>query len=329
MGGAGKTVLASVAGWDPAMRDRYCDAILWTTLGKDPNVPELQSQLAHRLGRTDVAYASAEVGKADLQSILADLACLLIVDDVWDSQSLDALTCVGDRGALLFTTRDQGIAHARLDAASCVDVSDLDLEQALALLARWVSPAEDELTLDELPPIADAICLGVGNLALGVALCGGMIQAAGNTPDAWRNVLNALQRADLEAISLRFPPDQYQSPSLLAAIDLSISALAPDREALYRALAVFAGRGAVPSSSIGSLWGMQADEAACVASEFVDRSLAQRRAEGFILHDLQYDVVRSQLRPVPKDAGRTALATTTTSGLRSPTIWRRLTWVTN
>ena len=302
MGGAGKTALAIVAGYDEAIEKEYRDGVLCIPAGQRPNLPELQTALAHRLGKENAAYTNADIGKADLQVLLADRACLLIIDDVWEAASLDALDCVGSRGALLFTTRDRGLAHARLDDASCVEVSDLEPQQSLELLARWASTAERTVRADKLPASAPDICTGVGNLALGVALCGGMIQADGNTPDAWDRVAAAVRRHDPKTIALDgadgdYGPDQYKYSSLYAAIDLSIAVLREevDRQR-YRELAVFAGRGPVPPEAVEALWGTDTDETAGLLRQFANRSLLGRGNKGWIiLHDLLYDVARTQL----------------------------------
>ena len=277
MGGAGKTILATAIARDPAVQAAFPDGIAWVEAGQQATPTLLQERLAARLTGEAVSFPAAEVGRHRLAELLAGRAFLLVIDDVWDAEALNALNVVGaPRGALLFTTRDRSIARAV--GATAREVDELTLEQALALLGRWT-----ETDFDQLPPVADALCLRVGNLALGVALVGGMVKGRGAQPRDWQEVMGLLDRADIDAIADAYAPDSYKHASVLASITLSIDDLpAADRDR-YRELAVFAGRGSVPPAAVSALWasaGYSADDTARLLARLTDRSLAQRDDAG-------------------------------------------------
>lgn len=263
MGGAGKTVLAIAVARDLAVQKAFSGGI--AEAGHHATPVLLQERLAARLTGEPVSFPSAEAGRNRLAELLAGRAFLLVIDDVWDAEVLGAVDVVGaPLGALLFTTRDHGIARAA--GATVREVDELSLEQSLALLGRWTDTDSRRL-----PPVADALCLRVGNLALGVALVGGMVKGRGAQPRDWQDVLGLLDAADVGAIADAYGPDGYKHPSVLASITLSIDELAPVDRDRYRELAVSA-----------------------------DRSLAQRDDRGWItLHDLQYDVASRQLTAYP------------------------------
>jgi hypothetical protein len=178
MGGAGKTILAAAVAHDAAVQATFRDGIAWVDAGQQNTPTQLQERLTlvTRLSGEMASFPTTEVGRHRLAELLAGRAFLLVVDDVWDSEALNAFNVVGEpQGALLFTTRDRGIARAVGTVVQDVDV--LELEQARALLGRWT-----ETELDRLPPVADALCLRAGNLALAVALVGGMVKSRGAHP---------------------------------------------------------------------------------------------------------------------------------------------------
>ena len=273
----------------------FPDGAFWITAGPEPNLPVLQTVLARLAGDRTAAYTDAGVGKASLSALYAQRGCLLVIDDVWDLQTLDALYCLGDRGVLLITTRDAGIARARLDDSHCIEVSGLEREQSLRLLAWWAKGVAPSNSF-QLPPNANQICALVGDVALGVAICGGMIRARGGTAEAWQHVVEAVVRAEKTKIALQFPPDQYSHASLLSAIDVSLEALTVADRHRYLELAIFAGKGYIPPAAIEALWSLSPEETVRLLGELEDRSLAQRDSRGWlILHDLEYDVALSHL----------------------------------
>jgi len=293
MGGAGKTVLATAIAHAPAVRRIFRDGIAWVDAGQQATPTQLQERLAAWLTGEAVSFPTAEVGRHRLAELLAGRAFLLVIDDVWDAEALNALNVVGaPRGALLFTTRDRGIARAV--GATEREVDELALKQSLALLGRWT-----ETDFDRRPPIADSLCLRVGNLALGVALVGGMVKARGAHPRDWQDVMDLLESADIDAIADAYGPDRYKYASVLASITLSIGDLPHADQDRYCELAVFAGRGSVPPDAVSALWepaGCSAADTGRLLTRLTDRSLAQRDTRGWItLHDLQYEVAAHQL----------------------------------
>jgi WD40 repeat protein len=293
MGGVGKTILATAVAHDATVQASFPDGIAWVDAGQQATPTQLQERLAARLTREAPSFPTVEEGRQRLAEQLAGRAFLLVIDDVWDTEVLYALNVVGaPRGSVLFTTRDRGIARAV--GATVTDVDELELQQARALLGHWT-----ETDIQRLPPVADALCVRVGNLALAVALVGGMVKSRGAQPQDWQDVMRLLDAADIDAIREDYAPDNYKHASVLASITVSIDDLAPADQDRYRDLAVFAGRGRVPPSAVSALWASadcSPDDTGRLLARFTDRSLAQRDERGWIiLHDLQYDVAAHQL----------------------------------
>jgi WD40 repeat protein len=281
MGGVGKSVLAASLAYDTDVRRAFPDGVIWIELGQDPLLTERQSQLAAATGEAGPPFADVQRGRARLSELLANKACLIIVDNVWRSRHLSAFDAVGPRCRLVFTTRDAEIA--RTSGALKQEVGLLSDEEALVLLAQWA----DE-PVNSLPVEAHAVANECGKLALALAMAGAMVR---ERPERWSYVLRQLQNADLDRIRAEFP--HYPHPTVLMTVAVSIDDLSERESRLYRQLVVFRDHGPVPPAAIHVLWeseGIDKDDAEYFLDLYVDRSLARRdEANHISLHDLQMD----------------------------------------
>ena len=298
MGGSGKSVLAAAVRQDRAVCRRFPDGLTWVRLEPpDDRVTRTgmlvrrQQQLVAKLtpaGQVAGEVTDVEQGRDRLAELLRDRACLVVVDNVWTKDDVYAFDVLGQRGALLVTTRNAGLVRA-MDATE-VEVAELSDAQARTLAAGWAAVPEQLL-----PRSAAETLRLVGNLALGVATVAALAQGDGQR---WAELAGRLRGAELAALELRFPG--YPYPSLLAALQLGLDYLDPSDRRRYRELAVFAGRGAVPRPAIEALWspvGVSAADAGDLLARFGDRALLRRDpVTGRVdLHDLQFDLARADL----------------------------------
>ena len=123
MGGIGKSVVARALCEDPAVQAAFPDGILWTTLGKTPDLIRCLREWIDVLGGM-ISETAPTVER--LSGILADLlrerACLLIVDDAWQRTHVEPFRVGGPRCRLLITTRDRAIPEASGAAVYAVPV---------------------------------------------------------------------------------------------------------------------------------------------------------------------------------------------------------------
>ncbi len=100
-------MLAAALARDEELRREFPDGILWITLGQTPNLIARQMQLAQGLGDTDPQFTDTQAGKARLSVLLAERACLIVLDDVWEMVHLAVFNALGNKHSLLlFTTRN-------------------------------------------------------------------------------------------------------------------------------------------------------------------------------------------------------------------------------
>ena len=294
MGGAGKTVLASAVTEVPEVRRRFRDGVAWVSVGRR-SLPEAQAQLAIQLDGKSLG-ADVEENRLLLNQQLDGVACLVVLDDVWDPAALEAFDCLSSSGRLLVTTRDVEITRG---LGPQLEITQLEFGQSLELLARWIN-----LESHQLPPQAHELCMEVDHLALGVATVGALVAAGGGGAkwdDAWTDVLTRLRAADLDKVGHKFR--NYDHRTLLRAIDVSLEALEDEPRQRYHELAVFSGAGPVPRSAVEALWapaGYSSTASGELLRLFVARSLLRRdEARHLGLHDLQFDVATYYLRQHP------------------------------
>jgi WD40 repeat protein len=282
MGGVGKTIVALGLCHDQQVREHFPDGIVWVTIGKETNVSfeDRVKHLAQSLNQQFRVY-----NEATYQSLLSNKAVLVVLDDVWKLSDVEPFLLAPGRSRLLYTSRDQGLAGPLGADNHQVDV--LDDAQARRFLSRW-SGRENQ-------PLPEPSASGILNQAKGLALALAMIGAVlrGKPNAEWANQLANLEKARLKQVGVR--PANYRYESLYASIAVSVNALDDIDKARYLKLAVLLEDMPAPVPLLRCLWGGNEQDVQSTMLLLVDRSLAQREADGSIrLHDLQLDYVRGE-----------------------------------
>lgn len=241
MGGIGKSVLAAALAHDRQIRLAFPDGIIWVSLGPSSDVVEALRTVHRDLGG-DGAFDRVREGTLELKKLLAEKAVLLILDDAWSREAVDAFNVLGPRCRALVTTRDAGLTTILGGVHHQVEL--LSHEEAIRLLARACGLPEHELPAEAQQMVAEC-----GQLPLALALCGGMIRRGLR----WQTVLNSLQSSALDEISDRLP-EMQQHGSLWRVMHLSWEALPADQRERFLELAVFPGDESTPVAAIATLW---------------------------------------------------------------------------
>jgi WD40 repeat protein len=291
MGGVGKSVLAAQLA--RAVRDSsdaelavdYPAGVAWVTVGGARPVAAIQLELARAFGEDQPDLGGDwRSGRARLQQLATGRRGLLVLDDVWTQDRYEPFRLAAPGVQILITTRNQGLA-AEIGGVA-VSAGELEKDQSRELLAALTS-----LPPAKLPAEADDLLALVGDLALGVAMVGAIARERG--PRAWPGLLRRLRERQLEKIAHKFA-DNYEHATLLRAVEVAVDDLHTADQQRWAELAVFAGQGDVPESTIAALWHPfdQDDlDAEDRIVRFLARSLLQGAGDGrYRLHALQYDV---------------------------------------
>jgi WD40 repeat protein len=293
MGGIGKSVLAAALAREEAVRRQFSNGIVWIRLGYDRVNPiDEQIKIARALTNEPQSFVSIQEGKVFLENLLRDTACLLILDDVWHLDQIEAFNVLGVHCQMVITTRDTGIIATLGAEPYQLDV--LSNAQALQLLAQ-----ASEQEIETLPAAVQTVAEECGNLPLALAMIGAM---AKGDPTIWFDLLELLQSADLVEIEAEFR-DKYPYPNLLRAMKVSVDGLKPEEQECYFDFAVFPQDTPIPIGVLQTFWqpkGLNKIKQKKIIDSLVNRSLIRRDNVGRLtLHDLQLDYVRQQVKDLP------------------------------
>ena len=110
-GGIGKTVLAAALTQDSEIQLRFKDGILSTTLGQEPDVLAKVVNWIGALGGQGSSALTIEAASKHLQALLNDRACLLVIDDAWETDHVRPFVVGGASCRALVTTRRVVVAE--------------------------------------------------------------------------------------------------------------------------------------------------------------------------------------------------------------------------
>jgi len=292
MGGIGKTVLATALAHDEEVRRAFPDGIFWSTLGQKPNIEARIADICRSLGDTP-DFTDTEGGRRQINNLLKDKACLLILDDVWAIKHADEFKKVlGPKCYLLITTRIESVASGI--GAVNHRICTVSNEESLAYLSKWTGTRTEDI-----PDEAHKVCNECNGLFLALYLCGAQI-AAGTS---WADLLDSLQKADLHFLDNLYGEDDPQR-SIMKSMQVGLDALEqinPEYLKRYLELAVFFEDVPIPENTIVTLWCYSDSNISEARLRQIITILAQRALIMFsgispnrtiTLHDMQHAFLR-------------------------------------
>lgn len=289
MGGIGKTVLATEFARKCETRRAFPDGVIWLRFGASVDNTLSNLELVRSVFVKPESTASRAISPVSrINELLADRICLLVLDDVWRLSDIEPFTGIaGSRVRILITTRDASIITSLAVSQLSLDV--FTRAKSAQLLAEWsCQPVAD------LPPECAIVAGECGHLPFALAVCGALARA--NV--TWRDILAALQEADLEYLSAQLP--HYPYVSVFRSIKVSVDQLMRDLPLavdLFYELGVFRPDRPFPESAILTMWQAQRQlsdrDARKLLGLLIARSLVLSTDAGFSLHDLALDYIKA------------------------------------
>ncbi|MEH1902218.1 MAG: NB-ARC domain-containing protein [Nostoc sp.] len=256
LGSVGKSTIAAALAHNAEIQTRFCDGILWTTLGQQPDVLSLLSGWVQALGDCNFKPTSIEATSTHLRTLLYDKAVLVVVDDAWNTKDALVFNIGGVRCQVLVTTREGAIADAL--GASTYSLDIMTASQAMELLTKKLGR---EITGKE-HESAENLAKGVGYLPLALELAAAEI-ADGTT---WTVLLRDIQQEIARLKTLDRPgandiTDEASSKrlSLTASLNLSIKRLVQEDKKYFTWLGVLPEDVTINPKMTATLWDI-ADE---------------------------------------------------------------------
>lgn len=288
MGGVGKTVIARALCEDPVVQRAFPDGILWATLGQHPDLITLLREWIVLLGgEVRDSLLTLNLLKNILTSLLRERTCLLVLDNVWDQEHLEALRVGGPRCRVLFTTRDARIASAI--GASLQSIPVMQEDESIALLEEWTYGALKETPWETKAQIVKRL----GYLPLALKLAGTLLRT--QSPATFLDTFSLLQQETKSVIP--------GNAEVCQTFELSLQELSTQDRSLCVALAIFREGEPLCRQAIERLWsalaGLSKEQSAALLSDLQDRALLEHavaeEGQTIWLHDLLRDLLKIEL----------------------------------
>ncbi|MCF2151651.1 NB-ARC domain-containing protein [Desmonostoc muscorum LEGE 12446] len=308
LGSVGKSTLAAALAHNAEIQTRFCDGILWATLGQQPDVLALLSGWVQALGDYSFKPTSVTATSNHLRTLLYDKAVLLVVDDAWNTENAQAFNVGGLRCQVLVTTREGHIADAL--AASTYSLDIMKPDQAMELLTKKL---RREITGTERHS-AENLAKRVGYLPLALELAAAEV-AYGTT---WDELLGDIQQEVARLTSFDRPEAEeitdeasLKRLSLTASLNLSVKRMPPQKQKHFSWLGVLPEDVNINKMMAATLWQMDKRDAAKMLQYLRNKALLLTGvplADGmptYRLHDLFHDLACNLLTAptVPKRQG--------------------------
>ncbi|MFF0703375.1 NB-ARC domain-containing protein [Streptomyces tendae] len=297
-GGIGKTTLALQICELPEVARRFPGGVIWTVVGQSRTGPDLANHIAdiceHLSGHRPTTVDPTLVG-AQLGEILDEgEPALLVVDDVWTQEQVDAFLVGGARSARLFTARNMGLARA---VAETVEVEQMTEDEARVTASAGL-PVLDAAVLDSLLRFAKGwpVLLGLINASLRAH-----VRAGGPPAEVAAWVAQLVASGGPEALDATVSP--HMRATVGATVKASLDLLSADERERYFDLAVFDEDAEVPEHVLALVWsvtgGLEHAESRRMMSLLSSlRLVSERWCDGepaFAVHDVLRSCVRHQL----------------------------------
>lgn len=288
-GGYGKTTLAIALCHEQVIGETFPDGVLWTTLGRAPDligeISRLHDALAgHRPDFIDVAHAATKLAEK-----LEHRKCLIVVDDVWQRAHLEPFLKGGRECVRLITTRRWDVVSEALR----VPVDKMSSAESVRLLTTVLPPGGLS------PTLLSSLAYRLGKWPLLLKLAAGMIRKRldrGDSVDgALKHVIGALDKRGVTAFDQAAAQRQDAVRMTLAA---SVDELSADDARRFQELAVFPEETAVPLTTVGRLWALDDIDCAECAQRLDDVSLLtlDLRRGAITLHAVTRKYLLTELR---------------------------------
>jgi tetratricopeptide (TPR) repeat protein len=287
MAGLGKTVMAAAYAQACAVRRTFNDGVFWLTAGRTASAYGLQVELARQMG-VDVSDFTPDNSQQKIAALLAGRRALLVLDDVWEREVVDAFyPALSDDSRLLFTTR-----HTRLvtlTQAQRVRVETLGTDDGVRLIGRWQDrPPEQDMEGNPHLESERAIVEMLKGHTLAVTLAAARIEEVG---PAYAPTLlaeyQAAQAGDNPFADLELDPGD-KDWSVELSLRLSYEALSDDGKAHFRMLGVIAENASFSREMAAGVWDV--DDARAGLRELANAALLDEEEGG---RYLQHAVLRA------------------------------------
>jgi tetratricopeptide (TPR) repeat protein len=303
MGGLGKTTLVSTLCNRCDVRTSFSDGIFWLTVGKTPSIVSLQQQIGVTFKDSRDEYPDEKRGKIRLTEVLRNKKVLIVLDDVWNHQHVEAFRVESPAIRLIATTRKTDIATKLGVKQHTLDI--LSEEEGIALIGKRLERASDALPAHPNEEKALIRLLGGHTLAITISAARIAEEGEGYIPHylARLQERRANQKSLLGILNMDENDKNY---NLELSLSESYDELKPHEQAYFRALGILAPESTFDLRAAQAVWNIpDADDAEDVLTNLKRRALVVASDnQRYVQHSLLRDYARAKL----EQHGETAAA---------------------
>ncbi|XP_062088185.1 disease resistance RPP13-like protein 4 [Humulus lupulus] len=196
MGGLGKTTIAQKIFHDNEVLGRF-DKMIWVSVSKAYSKENVVRSMLERLGRNVSGIGSNSHLLREVQQVLADKACLIVMDDVWqiDVEWWTNLCSVfpkggGKRSSIIITTRNEGVANDMgVESSRIHKPNTLNDEHSWALFSKFAFSSRKGACSDPIfEKLGKDITRKCGGLPLAIKTIGALLAAKIDHLHEWREI---------------------------------------------------------------------------------------------------------------------------------------------
>jgi tetratricopeptide (TPR) repeat protein len=285
MGGVGKSTLATALVQDCQVRRHFKDGILWIEVGQTPSVTALQATVGVHYGDDRERYKTPTEAQIALSQKLHEIQALLVLDDVWDHEVIQAFPVSGTQCRLLITTRSRVLADKI--GGKDIPVDLLTPHEGAQLLAAAVDGSADD-------PLYAQISTAFEGHTLSIELAAARLRKRGAS--FAQRLLDGLEDMANPFADLNVDADD-KNLNLEKSLAQSYFMLDNDDLRRFRLLGIFAREGTVNLAALAAVWGDADEKVADRALEvLLDADLIQPASDGrYRQHRLLHAYARALL----------------------------------
>jgi len=290
--GVGKSTLAATLAYDERIAMLFPDGVLWTALHQSNSALASLRQWAEALGMPADNIDKASITNW-LRERLSNKQALLIIDDIWNPETIHDFSIGGAKVRTLLTTRENAVASKLTHASEAIyRLPILNESDSLELLQRLAPDV-----VDAHPDEAHTLVRNLEGLPLTLQVAGRLLQAEFRMGWGIHDLLEGLNEG-AELLRAQAPQDMTGDlsivpPTVASLLAQSTNRLSHENQRRFAALGVFSPKPATFSiEALTAIW--KVDNPRDTIRLFVARGLMEPAANGrFQVHALLIAHARS------------------------------------
>ncbi|KAL5555521.1 hypothetical protein UlMin_037757 [Ulmus minor] len=223
MGGLGKTTIAQKIIHDNQVLDRF-DKMIWVCVSRAFSEEQVLRCMLQRLGKDVKGFDGSQL-LSEIQQVLADKTCIIVLDDVWkiNVEWWTNLCSVfpkrdGKRSCVIITTRNEGVASDMgVESSRTLKPNTLNDHDSWSLFLKFAFSSSKGVCSDEVRKISKEIAKKCGGLPLAIKTIGALLAPMTGSPSECRQILETFHELTTEG----------RNSSVMASLQLSYDELPP------------------------------------------------------------------------------------------------------